>query len=108
MPFRLHDIIGTTFDNQDIMSLTEKELIELRRSKMGMVFQSSGCFTELIRKCCISLEMRTDKYTRRAGFRSYKVVGLEGREEYFPRELSGGQQHVGIARVLAIEPIFGS
>jgi glycine betaine/proline transport system ATP-binding protein len=34
-----------------------------------------------------------------------KLVGLEGRETYFPRELSGGQQQrVGIARSLAIGP----
>ncbi|MEL6682891.1 MAG: ATP-binding cassette domain-containing protein, partial [Pseudomonadota bacterium] len=39
---RLHDITGGTIevDGQDIMSLSEKDLIELRRSKMGMVFQS--------------------------------------------------------------------
>src|SRR5690606_19723578 len=34
-----------------------------------------------------------------------RLVGLEGREAYFPRELSGGQQQrVGIARSLAVEP----
>ncbi|RMF41372.1 MAG: ATP-binding cassette domain-containing protein, partial [Alphaproteobacteria bacterium] len=38
---RLHDITGGTIEveGQDIMSLSERELIELRRSKMGMVFQ---------------------------------------------------------------------
>ena len=41
---RLHDITGGTIevDGQDIMELKEKELIELRRNKMGMVFQSFG------------------------------------------------------------------
>lgn len=41
---RLHDITGGTItvEGQDIMSLSEKELIDLRRSKMGMVFQSFG------------------------------------------------------------------
>jgi glycine betaine/proline transport system ATP-binding protein len=34
-----------------------------------------------------------------------ELVGLKGREAYFPRELSGGQQQrVGIARSLAVEP----
>ena len=43
---RLHDITGGTIsvDNQDIMSLTEKELIELRRSKMVWSFNPLGCF----------------------------------------------------------------
>ena len=41
---RLHDITGGTIEveGQDIMSLAEKDLIDLRRSKMGMVFQSFG------------------------------------------------------------------
>ena len=41
---RLHDITGGTIEveGQNIMALPEKELIELRRSKMGMVFQSFG------------------------------------------------------------------
>ena len=41
---RRHDITGGTIkvEGQDIMALPEKELIELRRSKMGMVFQSFG------------------------------------------------------------------
>ena len=41
---RLHDITGGTIEveGQDVMALPEKELIELRRSKMGMVFQSFG------------------------------------------------------------------
>ena len=108
---RLHDITGGTIsvDNQDIMSLTEKELIELRRSKMGMVFQSFGLLPHrsVLENVAFPLEMRgQDKYTRRErALEVIRLVGLEGREEYFPRELSGGQQQrVGIARSLAIEP----
>lgn len=108
---RLHDITGgdISVDGQDIMSLTEKELIELRRSKMGMVFQSFGLLPHrtVLENVAFPLEMRgQDKYTRRErALEVVKLVGLEGREEYFPRELSGGQQQrVGIARSLAIEP----
>ena len=91
------------------MSLTEKELIELRRSKMGMVFQSFGLLPHrtVLENVAFPLEMRgQDKYTRRErALEVIRLVGLEGREEYFPRELSGGQQQrVGIARSLAIEP----
>ncbi len=108
---RLHDITGGTIEvgGQDIMSLAEKELIELRRSKMGMVFQSFGLLPHrtVLENVAFPLEMRgQDKHTRRdRALEVVRLVGLEGREDYFPRELSGGQQQrVGIARSLAIEP----
>ena len=108
---RLHEITGGTIevDGQDIMSLAEKNLIDLRRSKMGMVFQSFGLLPHrsVLDNVAFPLEMRgQDKHTRRErALEVIKLVGLEGREDYFPRELSGGQQQrVGIARSLAIEP----
>lgn len=108
---RLHDITGGTIEveGQDIMSLSEKELIDLRRNKMGMVFQSFGLLPHrtVLENVAFPLEMRgQDKHERRArAMEVVKLVGLEGREDYFPRELSGGQQQrVGIARSLAIEP----
>ncbi|MEM7057218.1 MAG: glycine betaine/L-proline ABC transporter ATP-binding protein [Pseudomonadota bacterium] len=108
---RLHEITSgeILIDGQDIMALNEKELIELRRSKMGMVFQSFGLLPHrtVLENVAFPLEMRgQDRHDRRArALEVIKLVGLEGREEYFPRELSGGQQQrVGIARSLAIEP----
>ncbi|MEL6377088.1 MAG: glycine betaine/L-proline ABC transporter ATP-binding protein [Pseudomonadota bacterium] len=108
---RLHDITGGTVEveGQDIMALSERDLIELRRSKMGMVFQSFGLLPHrtVLENVAFPLEMRgQDKHARRErALEVVKLVGLEGREEYYPRELSGGQQQrVGIARSLAIEP----
>ncbi|MDG1457283.1 MAG: glycine betaine/L-proline ABC transporter ATP-binding protein [Pseudoprimorskyibacter sp.] len=108
---RLHDITGGTIEveGQDIMSLSEKDLIELRRSKMGMVFQSFGLLPHrtVLDNIAFPLEMRgQNRHDRRArALEVIELVGLEGRENYFPRELSGGQQQrVGIARSLAIEP----
>lgn len=108
---RLHDITGGTIEveGQDIMSLNEKDLIELRRSKMGMVFQSFGLLPHrtVLENVAFPLEMRgQDLHTRRErALEVIQLVGLDGREDYFPRELSGGQQQrVGIARSLAIEP----
>lgn len=108
---RLHDITGGTItvEGQDIMALPERELIELRRSKMGMVFQSFGLLPHrtVLENVAFPLEMRgQERHKRRErALEVIKLVGLEGREEYFPRELSGGQQQrVGIARSLAIEP----
>ena len=108
---RLHDITGGTIevDGQDIMAMSEQELIELRRSKMGMVFQSFGLLPHrtVLDNVAFPLEMRgQDRHARRErAMEVIQLVGLEGREDYFPRELSGGQQQrVGIARSLAIEP----
>ena len=108
---RLHEITAGTIevDGVDIGKLSEKELIELRRNKMGMVFQSFGLLPHrtVLENVAFPLEMRgQDKITRRErALEVIKLVGLEGREDYFPRELSGGQQQrVGIARSLAIEP----
>ncbi len=108
---RLHEITGGSIsvDGQDIAVLNEKELIELRRRKMGMVFQSFGLLPHrtVLENVAFPLEMRgQDRHERRKrALEVIELVGLSGREEYFPRELSGGQQQrVGIARSLAIEP----
>ena len=108
---RLHEITGGTIqvDGEDIGMMSEKELIDMRRNKMGMVFQSFGLLPHrtVLENVAFPLEMRgQDRHERRArALEVVKLVGLEGREEYFPRELSGGQQQrVGIARSLAIEP----
>lgn len=108
---RLIEITGgeVCVDGQVIGALTEKGLIELRRRKMGMVFQSFGLLPHrtVLDNVAFPLEMRgQDTHARRArALEVIELVGLAGREEYFPRELSGGQQQrVGIARSLAIEP----
>ena len=108
---RLHTITGGAIEieGQDITQLAEKDLIELRREKMGMVFQSFGLLPHrtVLENVAFPLEMRgQDKHERiERAMEVVKLVGLEGREDYFPRELSGGQQQrVGIARSLAIEP----
>lgn len=96
-------------EGTNIGKLNERELIELRRSKMGMVFQGFGLLPHrtVLENVAFPLEMRGQNVhdRRDRALEVIKLVGLEGREDYFPRELSGGQQQrVGIARSLAIEP----
>ena len=96
-------------EGQDLLSLKNKELIELRRNKMGMVFQSFALLPHktVVENIAFPLQikgMKTQDSISKA-MDMVKLVGLEGRENYFPRELSGGQQQrVGIARSLAVEP----
>ena len=96
-------------DGQDLLSLKNKELIELRRNKMGMVFQSFALLPHktVLENIAFPLQIKgiktKDSITK--AMEMVKLVGLDGRENYFPRELSGGQQQrVGIARSLAVEP----
>jgi len=96
-------------DGQDLMKATPEELIELRRHKLGMVFQHFGLLPhrDVLANVAFPLEVRGETRDERItrAMEMIKLVGLEGRENYFPRELSGGQQQrVGIARSLAVEP----
>jgi len=97
------------FEGRNILQAKPKELIELRRHKMGMVFQNFGLLPHrsVLSNVAFPLEVQgIGKDTRNERAREMiELVGLGGREEYFPRELSGGQQQrVGIARSLAVEP----
>ncbi|ARC39162.1 ABC transporter ATP-binding protein (plasmid) [Paracoccus yeei] len=108
---RLLDISAGTVavEGQDLAGLGETGLIDLRRRRMGMVFQSFGLLPHrnVLDNVAFPLEMRGQpRAARIARAREMlALVGLQGREAHFPRELSGGQQQrVGIARSLAIEP----
>ncbi len=93
----------------DLLSLSNKQLIDLRRNKMGMVFQSFALLPHktVVENIAFPLQIKGIKTqeTIKKAMEMIKLVGLDGRENYFPRELSGGQQQrVGIARSLAVEP----
>jgi glycine betaine/proline transport system ATP-binding protein len=97
------------FDSQDLMKVSEKELIDLRRHKMGMVFQNFALLPNrtVLGNVELPLEVQGIAKTTREqrALDVIKLVGLDGRERYYPHELSGGQQQrVGIARSLAVEP----
>lgn len=96
-------------DGDDLLKASPKELIEIRRHKMGMVFQSFGLLPHLnvIDNIAFPLKLQGVELAerRKRAERVIELVGLEGRETSYPRQLSGGQQQrVGIARSLAVEP----
>jgi glycine betaine/proline transport system ATP-binding protein len=97
------------FEGKDLRSASDNEMIEIRRHKMGMVFQHFALLPHLtvLENIAFPLDIQgMDRLTRETKAREViELVGLSGREDYYPRELSGGQQQrVGIARSLAVEP----
>ena len=98
-----------SIDGQDLVAMNAKQLIELRRNKMGMVFQNFALLPHktVLENIAFPLQVKghsTEDSVKRA-VEMVELVGLDGRENYFPRQLSGGQQQrVGIARSLAVEP----
>lgn len=96
-------------DGKDLLKATEAELIEIRRHKMGMVFQHFALLPHLTVLENVAFPLSVQGVARAAReVRAREVidlVGLGGRETFYPRELSGGQQQrVGIARSLAVKP----
>jgi glycine betaine/proline transport system ATP-binding protein len=80
--------------------MTEDQLRQVRRHKMSMVFQHFGLFPHrrVIDNAAYGLEVqgveKAERYER--ALRVLEVVGLQGCEDYYPQQLSGGmQQRVG-------------
>jgi len=97
------------FNGENLLEASSARMIEIRRHQMGMVFQNFALLPHLsvLGNVAFPLEVQgIDRAAREARAREIIVlVGLEGREGFFPGELSGGQQQrVGIARSLAVEP----
>ena len=96
-------------DDTDVTNLTDKELIDIRRKKISMVFQSFALMPHMniIDNTSFGLELSgVSKNERYADAKkALEQVGLKGYEESYPDELSGGmQQRVGLARALANNP----
>jgi glycine betaine/proline transport system ATP-binding protein len=97
------------FDGRDLLRASEAEMMDLRRHKMGMVFQHFALLPHLtvLQNVAFPLEIQgiDRKLREEKAHAMITLVGLGGREGFYPRQLSGGQQQrVGIARSLAADP----
>ena len=100
---------SVVIEGEDILAASTRRLTELRREKLGMVFQHFGLFPHMtvIGNVAFPLKMQGMPAGERKSraLEVLELVGLGGREDAYPRELSGGQrQRVGIARSLAVNP----
>ena len=109
----LNRLIEPTFgkikiNKSDVLSLSQKELLLFRQKNMSMVFQKFALFPhktimENIGYGLAIQSMSKDLWVKKAS-KWLTRVGLEGYEEYYPNQLSGGmQQRVGLARALATD-----
>ncbi len=97
------------FRGQEISSLPERNLVELRRKELGFVFQSFALLPLLSAYENVELVLRIAGWNRieqkKRAEECLKMVGLEKRSKHRPYELSGGErQRVAIARAIAHRP----
>ncbi|GLB46522.1 glycine/betaine ABC transporter ATP-binding protein [Philodulcilactobacillus myokoensis] len=96
-------------DGKNITSLSKKELRELRRQKMSMVFQNFALFPNrtILENTAYGLEIQGVAKNKRyqKAKKALQLVGLNNYGNEFPNQLSGGmQQRVGLARALTNDP----
>ena len=94
---------------QDFLAVNGKQLMQIRRNKIGMVFQHFGLFPHMTVLENIAYPLRVQGVSAAQQLEQVggliELVGLTGREQSYPHQLSGGQkQRVGIARSLAVDP----
>ena len=96
-------------EGQDINTLSQRALREVRAEKIGMVFQSMALMPHrnVLENVAFSLEVRgrSQDARREIAHRAIEAVDLHGWDHKYPDELSGGmQQRVGLARAIAADP----
>ncbi|SEM57486.1 phospholipid/cholesterol/gamma-HCH transport system ATP-binding protein [Prevotella sp. ne3005] len=99
------------YDGRDFVQLSKREKVMMRR-EMGMIFQSAALFDSLtvLENVMFPLDMFSTMTYRERVRRAQECldrVNLQGADEKFPGEISGGmQKRVAIARAIALNPKY--
>ncbi|MEJ6472789.1 ABC transporter ATP-binding protein [Pseudoalteromonas piscicida] len=97
------------FQEQETISLTEKQYTQLRKKKIGFIFQSFNLIDELTIFENVELPLLYNKVSsaerKERVEEVLKSLNIEHRKSHYPRQLSGGQQQrVAIARAIVNSP----
>jgi len=98
-----------TWKDRDVFAMSREESLTLRRTGMGIVFQSFGLLPTLSAAENVELPLLLTSLSRAERVKhvatALRIVGLEDRMHHYPRQLSGGQeQRVAIARAIVNDP----
>lgn len=94
-------------DGTDITRMSENQIAQFRRKKVGYIFQSFHLIPTLtaIENVAVPLELSGEKRADDRAAELLAAVGLSDRMEHYPVQLSGGeQQRVAVARAFACRP----
>lgn len=96
-------------DGLNLSGLSESQMTKWRADHIGFIFQMYNLIPVMTAQENVELPLLLQPVSRRDRQRrattALKIVGLEGREDHYPRQLSGGQeQRVAIARAIVTDP----
>lgn len=96
-------------DGQDVASMTDNQLADVRNKEIGFIFQGFNLISNLdaVENVELPLVYRgvSKNERKQLAMEALKRVGLEDRMKHKPNEMSGGQQQrVAVARAVAAKP----
>ena len=95
-------------DGQDVASMTDNQLADVRNKEIGFIFQGFNLISNLDAVGNVELPLVyrgvSKNERKQLAMEALKSVGLEERMKHKPNEMSGGQQRVAVARAVAAKP----
>ena len=98
-------------DGQDLGSMSDDEITQLRRRHLGFIFQAFNLLHVLTAGENVALPLiidgRSEAEANERARAVLELVGIANRKDHYPSELAGGeQQRVALARSLCADPVL--